>query len=334
MFVYNRNYEVWTWVIKCVLVTLIHYKKSFFSHIYCCISNDSFMFIYMTSQNRNYRVWTNLEEAKLVDALVVMVNTGAFKADNGFKSGHLAYLEQALKESLPSSGILGKPHIESKLKKRKKDWTIMHDMLSGSYTSGVGYDSEKHCVVAEDEVWESYLQVHKGAGKWKNKAFPFYEDLCIVYGKDRAQGNRARDFVETEEEVNMEDQEQHMYEESGDVMATSHIQGVNEETSSRRGRKRKRRVDPMADGFGNAVTKLGDSLEKMANKFNKDIEREEELDKKRSLITSEISKMQSFTQSQKFKVISMIREDTERVNMFWDLQEADREAFVNWVLEE
>ena len=63
------------------------------------------MFIDMTSQNRNYRVWTNQEETKLVEALVAMVNTGAFKADNGFKSGYLAYLEQALKESLPISGI-------------------------------------------------------------------------------------------------------------------------------------------------------------------------------------------------------------------------------------
>ncbi|KAI3748576.1 hypothetical protein L6452_11734 [Arctium lappa] len=293
----------------------------------------------MASQNRNYRVWTNHEEAKLVEALVAMVNTGSFKADNGFKSGYLTYLENALKDSLPTSNILGRPHIESKLKIMKKDWMIVHDMLSGSYTSGFGYDSVQHCVVADDQVWESYLQVHKGAGKWRNKTFPFYEDLCIVFGKDRAQGNRARDFVEVEEEVNIEDQEQHMHEELDDVMATSHIQGGNanmpsEETSSGRGRKRKRRVDPMADVFNSAVTKLGESLEKMANKLNKGIDREEELDKKRSLITSEVSKMQSFTQSQKFTVISKIREDPERVNMFWDLPEADREAFVKWILDE
>ena len=106
------------------------------------------------SQNRNYRVWMNLEEEKLVEVLVDMGNTGAFKVDNDFKSGYLAYLEQALKELLPSSGILGKPHIESKSKLMKKDWTIVHDMLSGSYTSGFGYDSVQHCVVAEDQVWE------------------------------------------------------------------------------------------------------------------------------------------------------------------------------------
>lgn len=105
-----------------------------------------------------------------------------------------------------------------------------------------------------------------------------------------------------------------MYDEFDDAMETSNIQGDNanrrsEETSSGRGKKRKRRVDPVAEGFNNTVAKLGESLENMADKFNKGIEREEELDKKRLMITSEISKMQSLTKRDKFKVISMIRDD-------------------------
>ncbi|XP_024995266.1 uncharacterized protein At2g29880-like [Cynara cardunculus var. scolymus] len=221
----------------------------------------------------------------------------------------------------------------------KKDWTVVHDMINGSYTSGFGYDSVKHCVVAEDQVWESYLQVHKGAGKWKNKPYPFYEDLCFVFGKDRATGNRARDFVDAEQEARTEDQTQHMNDEFDDVMATSNVQGENanmqsEETSTARRKKRKRRVDPMADRFSNAVTKLGETLEKMANKLTRGVEREDELDKKRSLFTSEISKMQTLAQREKFKAISLIRDDPEKVNTFWDLQEADWEAYVSWVLNE
>ena len=71
----------------------------------------------------------------------------------------------------------------------------------------------------------------------------------------------------------------------------------------------------------------------MASKLNRGVEREDEHDKKRSLVTSEINKMQSFTRSEKFKLMTMIRDDPERVNIFWDLQEADREAFAKWVLE-
>ena len=72
------------------------------------------------SRNRNYRNWTSIEDAKLVEALVNMVNAGGFKADNDFKSGYLQYLEQVMKDYVPDSGILGKPHIESRIKTMKK----------------------------------------------------------------------------------------------------------------------------------------------------------------------------------------------------------------------
>nr|KAJ0228088.1 hypothetical protein LSAT_V11C100012970 [Lactuca sativa] len=124
-------------------------------------------------------------------------------------------------------------------------------MVNGSNTSGFGYDSEKHCVTAEDPVWEAYLQVHKEATRWKHKSFPYYEDLCIVFGKDRAQGNRARDFIEMEQDVNLEEE---MQESDDDILESeeiSHNTSVqNDETSpSVRSNKRKRRAD---DVFHNA----------------------------------------------------------------------------------
>ena len=112
----------------------------------------------MTSQNRNYRGWTKEEDAKLVEALLTMVNTGGYKADNGFRSGYLNHLEAALKVSLPESGILGKPHIESRIKTMKKDWQAVFDMLNS--TSGFGYDNENNCVTTTSPgVWDAYLEV-------------------------------------------------------------------------------------------------------------------------------------------------------------------------------
>ncbi|KAJ9547530.1 hypothetical protein OSB04_020073 [Centaurea solstitialis] len=78
----------------------------------------------MTSHNRQYWNCSPNEESKLVDALVNLTNTGTFKADNGFKSGYLQHLEEALKVSLPSSGLLGTPHISSKIKTMKKRLTM------------------------------------------------------------------------------------------------------------------------------------------------------------------------------------------------------------------
>ena len=73
----------------------------------------------MTDKGRHYRNWTPIKDVKLVEALVNMVNTGGFKVDNGFKSGYLLHLKNALKESIPNSGIMGKPHIESRIKTMK-----------------------------------------------------------------------------------------------------------------------------------------------------------------------------------------------------------------------
>ncbi|KAJ9536222.1 hypothetical protein OSB04_un000608 [Centaurea solstitialis] len=82
----------------------------------------------------------------------------------------------------------------------------------------------------------------------------------------------------------------------------------------------------MVDGFNSTVTKLEASLEKMTNKQHNGTEQEKELDKKYSIIILRF-KMRSLTQLQKFNIISMIKEDTERMNMFWNLEEVDGEAF-------
>jgi len=109
------------------------------------------------SNNRNYRGWSKIEDQKLVEALLNMINTGGFKSDNGFKSGYLQHLESCLKDSLPGSGLLAKPHIESRIKTMKRDWQVVYDMLN---TSGFGYDKERNCVTTSGPgVWEAYLEV-------------------------------------------------------------------------------------------------------------------------------------------------------------------------------
>ena len=105
---------------------------------------------------RKYRNSSKIEDAKLVDALMNIVNVGGYKADNDFKSGYLQHLEQALKVLLPDSNILGKTHIEPRIKTMKKYWQIVHDMLHGTNTSGFGYDSLKMCVLP---IQASNLQI-------------------------------------------------------------------------------------------------------------------------------------------------------------------------------
>ncbi|KAJ9538564.1 hypothetical protein OSB04_031297 [Centaurea solstitialis] len=288
--------------------------------------------ISMTSHNRHYRNWSPNEEAKLVEALVNMTNTGAFKADNGFKTGYLQHLEQAMKVSLPTSGLLANPHIASKYKTMKKDWQCVYDMVNGSNTSGFGYDSKKKCVTAEDPVWEAYHQVHKDASRWKNKSFPYYEDLCIVFGKDRAQGNRARDFVEMEQEVNVEETQ----ESDDDLLdsnnaASRNINLQNDETSPSVGsRKRKSRSD---DGFNNAIGLITESLKEVSKDLSQGIKFDMKINELSEKIPPEIFKMTSLSQNEKFKALTKIRGDSVNIQNFWQMEEDHREAWVKYILE-
>ncbi|CAH1445644.1 unnamed protein product [Lactuca virosa] len=60
---------------------------------------------------------------------------------------------------------------------------------------------------ASQSVWQAYAQVHKNAAKWRGKKFPHYWDLCLVFGKDRANGKDAQTATDVISEINNEQQE-------------------------------------------------------------------------------------------------------------------------------
>nr|KAJ0195605.1 hypothetical protein LSAT_V11C700355610 [Lactuca sativa] len=255
----------------------------------------------------NYRNRRITEDAKLVEAL---------------------HLENALKEKIPSSGILGKPHIESRIKTMKKDWQVVYDMVNGTNKSDFGYYSSTHSLTAEPAVWDSYIQVHKEAGKWRNKIFPHYKDLCIIFGKDRAQGNKAKDFAQMEEDANNEEQ-------------SEQIEYENEESPNTTSKKRKR-VDVVIKGITIAANVLGEKLEKTANSMDQAILGEKEVQKKKkkkkkkktSMVIPKISKMQSLSVMDWFKASRKIICDPKTVLSFWNLEGEDQEDFVRFMLEE
>ncbi|XP_076885892.1 uncharacterized protein LOC143535553 [Bidens hawaiensis] len=286
----------------------------------------------MTSNNRTYHGWSSDEDAKLVEALINMVNMGGFRSDNGFRSGYLQHLEASLKESLPGSGILGKPHIESRIKTMKRDWQVVYDMLK---TSGFGYNKELNCVTTNAPgVWESYIESHRNASKWQNKRLPHYEELCVIFGKDQAEGNKAKSAVEMEQEVNVEEQESRG---DDDLDEHNHNDGSNssfqvEETSS--GCTKKRIRMKQSHDFLDAVNLFADRLKETSSalsaKMSEDIKFELDLKKKTMMLPSELSKMTSLTQLDRFRAVEKIKGDN--VMTFWSLDEEEREAWVRFLL--
>ena len=115
--------------------------------------------IALDSQDPSKRKWTPAEDIKLVEALVEYHHEREGSPENKFKPGYLKVLEGKLSTKLPNCGLRAKPHIESRLRTLKREFQILHDMLTGPNTSGFGWDSVRKCVTTENDVWDAYVQV-------------------------------------------------------------------------------------------------------------------------------------------------------------------------------
>ncbi|XP_031389451.1 uncharacterized protein LOC116202076 isoform X2 [Punica granatum] len=149
------------------------------------------------------RKWIMAEDAALISCMIDLRNMGSHNADTGFKSGYLPELEKMLFEKLPNSGIKARPHIESRLKTLKREWAIVYDMMLN--TSGFGWDSTRKMVTAEDDVWEAYVASHKEAAPFRQRSFPHFEELSMIYAKDRATGKDVQSVKDILQELDIED---------------------------------------------------------------------------------------------------------------------------------
>ncbi|XP_016752990.1 uncharacterized protein [Gossypium hirsutum] len=141
----------------------------------------------------------------LVACMVDLHNVGTFNVDTGFKAGYLYELEKMLEKVLPHVMLKAKPNLESMIRTLKSDWAIVYDMLSGKNNSGFGWDEHRQLVVAEDVVWNSYINSHKEADQFKHRNFPYYDQLIAIYAKDRATGKDAEIAVDIIEEIDVKD---------------------------------------------------------------------------------------------------------------------------------
>ncbi|GJS79831.1 RNA-binding protein Lupus La [Tanacetum coccineum] len=98
--------------------------------------------------------------------------------------------------SLPNSGLQADPHIKSRVKTLKGNFSAMHDMVLGSSTSGFGWDPNKCVVTAPNDVWDAYVKTHPKAAGMRDKPFIYYHKLSTIFGKDHATGSRSEDLGE------------------------------------------------------------------------------------------------------------------------------------------
>ncbi|KAK4600819.1 hypothetical protein RGQ29_010435 [Quercus rubra] len=122
--------------------------------------------------------WTPEEDDKLVECLLELAGDVKWKADNGFKPGFTAKLEELMEKKLPGCA----------------------DML-GLNTSGFGWNDNEKMVAVEKQIFEDWAKGHPDAKGLQNRRFPLFDDLALVFGKDRASGDRAQHAIDAIEEL-------------------------------------------------------------------------------------------------------------------------------------
>lgn len=102
------------------------------------------------------RTWSNREEAVLLAALKDLVSNG-WKSDNGFHTGYLNKLEDALKLALPTTDLKTNSNIISKITTWRKTYGSL--VSAQRDTTGVGFNTTTNTLEVTDDQWERIVQV-------------------------------------------------------------------------------------------------------------------------------------------------------------------------------
>ncbi|XP_050373640.1 uncharacterized protein LOC126791257 isoform X3 [Argentina anserina] len=271
------------------------------------------------SEHQKRRKWTSFEEESLLNILDAII-AGGQRCDTGtFKSGTMMKIEHALNDLCPNSNLKVSPHIESKLKKLKKDYSIIYDMIN---KSGFAWNDVKKCVeVDSNEVWETYVKNNKNAAGWRNKSYPLFERLANIFGKDRANGSAA--------EVPAEMVEDHSNNGDGvDLDNDTSPMSINKECSqqSQVSKKKRKRNDEdrVMLALDNLFAESGKRMQMVTDAIMKGNE-------DRHDIAKELEDM-GLSIDDQIKAVEYILEKQQRISAFISLRGEARKRYVDKML--
>ncbi|KAL6132934.1 hypothetical protein ACLB2K_065172 [Fragaria x ananassa] len=186
--------------------------------------------------------WTNFEEYALLSVFDDFVTRGLRCETWSFKSGTLLQMEKSLELLCPTSNFKAYSYIESKLKKWKQNFSVVYDMTN---TSGFAWNDAKKCI-----------EHNKNAKGWRNKSFPIYDRLTLIFGKDRANGIVAETPADMADEQSINDISLENV-----VNDASHM-SLNQESSQTESSRKRKRVDE-TDKIVVTLEKVFEELGKM-----------------------------------------------------------------------
>ncbi|KAJ0526058.1 hypothetical protein HanHA300_Chr09g0318921 [Helianthus annuus] len=183
-------------------------------------------------------------------------------------------------------------------------------------------------------------KVHKNATKWRSKKFPHYWDLCIVFGKDRANGRDAQEAADIISDMTREEPEAEATGDGLDDMDLNQplnspsYEASREDSSIQRKRKRRNSWDPLMSSLKESAEIIGAEIREATNTFNIVFGTESNREELRNNLFVEMNKVVGLTTRECDKAVRKLAQNEELMVIFFKVDEERKFGWVKTMLED
>ncbi|KAL5579399.1 hypothetical protein UlMin_011841 [Ulmus minor] len=201
--------------------------------------------------------------------------------------------------------------------------------------SGFGWNDEAKCTIVEKNVFDEWVKSHPTANGLRNKPFPHYDELGIVFGKDRANRQGAMGISKMVDEIDKETEDTQevgfdtLFNQFEDLdgNATESPTTTRSTQSSKRTKKRSQSGDALAEivkQFGSMYAAAGANIGRITNCF----QHEDDSTKRRMKLFDELKKVDGLTNAEQVKAGELLVTNQATIDYIFTLDDEFKLKFL------